>query len=64
MGVFLMQITLLKSKTVWTAIVMGLTAVGGMATGELSLADGLQALATALIAVFLRDGISKGPQTP
>lgn len=54
-----MNTSLLKSKTVWTAIIMGLTAVGGMATGELSLADGLQNVATALIAIFLRDGIAQ-----
>jgi hypothetical protein len=50
---------LLKSKTVWTGIIMVVTAIGGMATGELSMADGLQTVATALIAIFLRDGISK-----
>ena len=54
--------SLLKSKTVWTAIVMAVAAAGGMATGELSLADGLQTMATALIAIFLRDGIASGAQ--
>ena len=49
-----------QSKTIWTGIVAVITAVGGICTGELSLASGLQAIFLGLIAIFLRQGITTG----
>lgn len=49
-----------KQKTTWAGIVAALTAVGGYFTGELILSAALQLFFTALIGVFLRQGVAKG----
>jgi len=48
-----------RSKTIWTGIAAIVGAMGGMATGELETAQGLHAILTGLIAIFLRRGIAK-----
>jgi len=49
-----------KQKTTWTGIVAAITAVAGYATGELVLSAALQLFFTALIGIFLRQGVAKG----
>ena len=46
-----------QSKTIWTGLAAVVSAVGGVATGELSLASGLQMAFTGLVAIFLRTGV-------
>lgn len=48
-----------KQKTTWTGIVAIVTAVGGVVTGTLPVAAGVQIAITALIGIFLRQGIEK-----
>lgn len=47
------------TRTFWAAVTAGVTAVGSFAAGEVSFGVLLQTLSTALIGVFLRDGIAK-----
>ena len=54
-----MQITMLKSKTVWTGLAGILTAVGGYFTGELELGAMMQLVLTSGLAIFLRAGVQK-----
>lgn len=47
------------SKTFWAAVVVVVTAVGAYLTGEIELSALLTAVSTAVIGIFLRDGIAK-----
>lgn len=49
-----------KQKTTWTGIAAALAAAGGYLTGELMLSAALQLFFTALIGIFLRQGVAKG----
>lgn len=46
-----------RSKTIWTGIVAVVGAVGAYLSGEVSMADALQAVTTALIGIFIRTGM-------
>jgi hypothetical protein len=48
---------LYKTKTFWTGITALIGAVGGVVTGALPLVAGIQLGVTALLGIFLRDGI-------
>ena len=48
---------LYKSKTFWAGISGLAAAIGGYATGSLTLAAAVQAGITALIGIFLRDAV-------
>ena len=48
-----------KSKTFWTGIAGIITAVGAYMAGEISLGVLLTTSLTALLAIFVRDGIAK-----
>jgi hypothetical protein len=50
---------MLKSKTVWAGILAALGGVSAWATGEATVAEALQVVVTAVLAIFLRHGISK-----
>ena len=50
---------MLKSKTVWAAVVAVIGAIGGYFTGELELGAMLQILVTSVLAGFLRHGVKK-----
>jgi hypothetical protein len=50
---------MLKSKTLWAGITSALAGVAGYFTGELELGAALQMVVTAILAIFLRHGISK-----
>ncbi len=50
--------SLWKSKTIWTAIVAIVTALGTYLAGEIGLAAFLQVAVTALIGAFLRTSVS------
>ena len=54
-----MDKSMLKSKTFWTGMVSIVGAVGGIVTGTLPVAAGIQTGITALLAIFIRDGIAK-----
>lgn len=54
-----MDQSMLKSKTFWTGIISIVGAVGGVVTGTLPVAAGIQTGITALLAIFIRDGIAK-----
>jgi VIT1/CCC1 family predicted Fe2+/Mn2+ transporter len=47
-----------KSKTFWTGIVSIVGAIGGVVTGTLPVAMAIQTGVTALLAIFIRDGIA------
>ena len=52
------MIGLLKGKKTYvTAVIAILTVVGGMLTGEVTMAAGLQAVLTAVLGVTLRNGM-------
>ena len=46
-------------KTTWTGIVAAIAAIAGFATGTVELATSLELFFTALIGIFLRQGITK-----
>lgn len=48
-----------RSKTFWTSVTGGITAIAGYLTGELSLTVCLGAVFVALGAIFMREGIEK-----
>ena len=48
-----------KSKTLWAALASLIAAVASVVTGEATIAEGLQIGVTAILAIFLRHGISK-----
>jgi len=50
---------MLKSKTVWAAVTSLVGAAAAVATGEATIAEGLQIGVTAILAIFLRHGVSK-----
>ena len=50
---------LLKSKTFWGGVGSLLTAAAGYATGTMPAATAVQTAVTALLAIFLRDGLAK-----
>jgi hypothetical protein len=50
-----------RTKTVATGVATILGTAAAWYTGALPLADGLQMAITALLAIFLREGIAKGP---
>jgi len=50
-----------KSKTNWTAISAIVTAIGGYMTGEMQLMNMIMAVVAGLGAIFLRQGVAKGP---
>lgn len=49
--------TLLRSKTVWGGVVAVVTGVGLLIAGEIP--NGINAIYTGLLAIFIRDGIRK-----
>ena len=54
-----MDSSMWKSKTLWTGIVSIVGAFGGVVTGTLPVAAAIQTSVTALLAIFIRDGIAK-----
>ncbi|MBW2075894.1 MAG: hypothetical protein JRI58_14340 [Deltaproteobacteria bacterium] len=52
-----MKKSMWRSKTTWTGIAGLVTAAGGFLTGTLPLAQAIQLAVTALIGVFLRQGV-------
>jgi hypothetical protein len=50
---------LLRTKTFWTGVSVLALSLGAYFAGEMSLADTLQSAATALIGIFLRQGMLK-----
>jgi hypothetical protein len=50
---------LAQSKTFWTGISATVAAVGAHIMGEISLTAMFQLIVPALLAIFIRDGISK-----
>jgi hypothetical protein len=50
---------MLKSKTVWTAVMGALAGVAGYFTGELELGAALNVIITSVLAIFLRHGVKK-----
>ena len=50
---------MLKSKTVWTAILGAVGGLAGILTGELAVGEGINVIITSLLAIFLRHGSSK-----
>jgi hypothetical protein len=48
-----------KSKTLWAALASLIAAVASVATGEATISEGLSIGVTAILAIFLRHGISK-----
>jgi hypothetical protein len=46
-----------RQKTTWAAILSIAGAAGGVATGDLALADALQVISTGAIGMFLRQGV-------
>jgi len=48
-----------KTKTFWASITAAIGALAGYYTGDLTVAEALQLVVTALLAVFLRHGVSK-----
>jgi hypothetical protein len=51
---------LIKSKTVWAGVSAVIAAVGGYYTGQMDMAAAVQTGIGGLIAIFLRDGMTKG----
>ena len=52
-----MNAELLKSKTFWTALIGILTTVGAVLTGEMTWATAIMPILTALVGIFLKDGL-------
>ena len=50
---------MLKSKTVWTALVAIVGAVGAYFTGDIEMGEMLQLVVTSALAIFLRHGVKK-----
>jgi len=50
---------LVKTKTFWAGVSAILGAVGGAASGEIAWGTALPMITTALVGIFLRDGIEK-----
>ena len=50
---------LIRSKTFWAGVAGLIAAVGGVATGEMSTAQGIQTALIAVLGVFGRDAVSK-----
>ena len=50
---------LLKSKTLWTGVSAIVAAAGSFAVGEIEIAQAIQVVVTALIGIFIRDGMVK-----
>jgi len=48
-----------QSKTVWAGIVAIIGAVAGYFTGEIQASAAIQIVVTALMGIFLRDGMRK-----
>ena len=48
-----------KSKTLWASLVSLIGVAASVATNEITVAEGLQVAVTAILAIFLRHGISK-----
>ena len=48
-----------KQKTFWAGVAAAITAVAGFATGTVELATALELFFTALIGIFLRQGVAK-----
>ena len=53
---------MLKSKTVWAAITSIVGAAAAVATGEATIPEGLQIGVTAILAIFLRHGVTKSQE--
>ena len=50
---------LIRSKTFWAGIAGMVAAIGGVATGEMSVAQGIQTALIAVLGVFGRDAVAK-----
>ncbi len=50
---------LFKTKTFWAALAAIITAGEQIATGNITIIDGLQIIIPAILAIFLRDGVIK-----
>lgn len=55
--------SLLRSKTFWTGAAGAVTALGAYATGQADAMAALQMGLTSLLAIFLRAGLVKLPET-
>jgi len=51
-----------KQKTTWTGVAAAIAAIGGYFTDQASLVPSVQLFFTALIGIFLRQGVSKMTQ--
>jgi uncharacterized membrane protein len=58
-----MNAELLKSKTFWTAIIGVLTTVAAVLTGQMTKADAIMPILTALVGIFLKDGLLSQTKT-
>lgn len=54
-----LDLALLKSKTVWVALVAIVTAIGTYITGEVTLVQMIQAIFVALSSITFRDAMRK-----
>lgn len=54
-----MNKSMLKSKTFWTGVLSIVGAIGGVVTGTIPVIVGIQTGITALLAIFIRDGMTK-----
>tara|TARA_Y100000310_G_scaffold290341_1_gene317454 strand:- start:382 stop:540 length:159 start_codon:yes stop_codon:yes gene_type:complete len=50
---------MLKSKTVWTAVLGAVGGLAGILTGDLATGEGINVIITSILAIFLRHGIAK-----
>ena len=50
-----------KQKTTWTGIAGLISAIGGYASGSMDHQSAVQLGVTALVAIFLRQAVEKGP---
>jgi len=53
-----------RQKTTWAAVIAFLTALGGLLTGEIAWATAYPAMSTALIGMFLRQGVQSIKKKP
>ena len=54
---------LIRTKTFWGSLAAILAAAERVATGNATIAQGLQIAIPALLAIFIRDGMAKQEQT-
>lgn len=50
---------LIRTKTFWTSVMVVLAVMESLVTGRVTWAEALHIAATAILAIFIRDGIAK-----